>query len=80
MIIIWLIINRMNTTQQINKLLDTGMTQMQLADALGRTQAYISLLANGKAGAKPSYDLVMRINALLSNADYQANTKTTKQL
>jgi len=43
--------------------IDRDLTQEQLAHALGRRQAYVSLLEHGKA--KPSWDVVLQVARLL---------------
>ena len=69
---------RMNIQQTINELLASGMTQSEIASEIGKTQAYVSFLANGKNGASPSYDLVVRLQALRLRK-FQPSTKNKQQ-
>lgn len=48
----------------ITELLETGLTQQQLADLLGVTQGLISAIFRGAHGSRPSFEMMQKVLAL----------------
>ncbi|MBP2666959.1 MAG: hypothetical protein H6Q76_1939 [Firmicutes bacterium] len=54
----------MDTKQKVNDLLDSGLTQQELAKLVPCSQSAISAYANGDRGARPSYQIGKRLDEL----------------
>lgn len=54
----------MNIRQAVSDLLETGLTQSQLALAADCSQSLISALFSGKRGVRTSYGIAKRIEQL----------------
>lgn len=54
----------MNTQKYTNDLLETGLTQKQLALMLGCSQGLVNAYSTGKKGKRPSYDMANKLISL----------------
>jgi len=54
----------MDTKQVVSELLATGLTQQELADLIGCSQATINAFLNGNRGARPSFSIGQPLLAL----------------
>lgn len=54
----------MDIRKAVSDLLESGLTQSQLAAAADCSQSLISALHSGKRGARPSYGIAKRIEQL----------------
>lgn len=66
----------MEPKDTVLELKSLGMTQVEIADAVGCSQANISDIENGRQKRGPSYQIVVRLNELL--AKKQAETLEEK--
>lgn len=54
----------MDTQKTVSDLLNTGLTQQQLADLVPCSQSTINAYLKGERGARPSWEIGQRLNDL----------------
>lgn len=60
----YVIIVLMDMKTKVSRILETGLTQQQLADLVPCSQSTINAFSKGKRGMRPSMEIGIRINAI----------------
>lgn len=64
----------MNAQKLINELIESGLTQVQLAELLDTSQGYVSDIVRGHRGKRISYEFATKLQNLWKERCQDTNT------